>query len=161
MALGKACVSWYKWRMEKTKKCTKCGAEKPLCSYHRSKAGRLGRVAKCKTCVKEYNATPERRAAIKASGAANRAATERKYKRSEKGKAIQRKCAKARRKKHPEKMRAKDKVKYAVRIGRLVRQPCEVCGSTTNVHAHHDDYSKPLDVRWLCYEHHMEVHKDD
>lgn len=47
--------------------------------------------------------------------------------------------------------------------------PCEVCDSMENVVAHHDDYSKPLVVRWLCRTHHKEwhdkngpgAHKDD
>lgn len=46
----------------------------------------------------------------------------------------------------------------AIRDGRLVRKPCERCGATVGVEAHHDDYSKPLDVRWLCPKHHMELH---
>jgi hypothetical protein len=56
-------------------------------------------------------------------------------------------------------------VKHAIRTGRLVPQPCEVCGSTGTcrnginyVHAHHDDYAKPLKVRWLCAAHHHEIH---
>jgi hypothetical protein len=36
----------------------------------------------------------------------------------------------------------------------LVPQPCEVCGAT-KVEKHHPDYSKPLEVRWLCREHHL------
>lgn len=48
-------------------------------------------------------------------------------------------------------------VNRALIAGNLVRLPCEVCGET-KVEAHHDDYSKPLDVRWLCKKHHVEHH---
>lgn len=53
--------------------------------------------------------------------------------------------------------RARLKVLDATRSGRLVKQPCEVCG-IKKVHAHHDNYDKPLSVRWLCKFHHNEVH---
>lgn len=65
---------------------------------------------------------------------------------------------------HPEKAAARDDVQRAMRAGRITRQPCEVCGAQhgdirpdrtkVKVEAHHDDYTKPLDVRWLCTEHH-------
>lgn len=45
----------------------------------------------------------------------------------------------------------------AINSGKLQRLPCEVCGEK-KVDAHHDDYSKPLDVRWLCRKHHAEHH---
>jgi len=57
------------------------------------------------------------------------------------------------RKRHPERVRAHSAVARALRSGRLKKQPCEECGSK-DVHAHHDDYSKPLEVRWLCPLHH-------
>lgn len=54
----------------------------------------------------------------------------------------------------------------AMARGILKPRPCEVCGETglmadgrNKVQAHHDDYNKPLDVRWLCQEHHHEWHK--
>lgn len=46
----------------------------------------------------------------------------------------------------------------AIGRGDLVRQPCEVCGTTTRIHAHHEDHTKPLEVRWLCAEHHHALH---
>lgn len=49
----------------------------------------------------------------------------------------------------------------AIRKGYLMRQPCEVCGTEINVEAHHDDYDKPLDVRWLCKTHHAEHHLNE
>lgn len=52
---------------------------------------------------------------------------------------------------------ARWQVHRALRTGRLTRQPCEVCGAE-KVHAHHDDYSRPLEVRWLCPAHHREIH---
>lgn len=45
-----------------------------------------------------------------------------------------------------------------IKRGKVVRQPCEVCGATENVEGHHHDYSKPLDVRWLCRRHHKDEH---
>jgi len=43
------------------------------------------------------------------------------------------------------------------RRGRLIQQPCEVCGSPES-EKHHDDYTKPLVVRWRCRRHHLDVH---
>lgn len=59
----------------------------------------------------------------------------------------------ARRLKHMARMTARK----AIARGRLVRRPCEVCGAFP-VEAHHDDYSQPLNVRWLCLPHHREHH---
>lgn len=44
---------------------------------------------------------------------------------------------------------ARRETKALIRRGALVRQPCEVCGEV-KVHTHHEDYSRPADVRWLC-----------
>lgn len=55
------------------------------------------------------------------------------------------------------KRKARTLVQTAVINGTLARLPCEVCGATP-AEAHHDDYSRPLDVRWLCPSHHREHH---
>ena len=48
----------------------------------------------------------------------------------------------------------------AIRRGRLVRPGiCSVCRETCKPEAHHDDYSKPLEVRWLCRPCHCRHHR--
>ena len=53
--------------------------------------------------------------------------------------------------------KARSTFNHYMRDNHLERQPCEICGSPAE--AHHDDYDKPLEVRWLCFEHHREWHK--
>ena len=62
------------------------------------------------------------------------------------------------RQRFPNKYKAHNMVDNAVRGGKLHRQPCEICGAKKKVHAHHDDYLKPLNVRWLCAAHHKQWH---
>lgn len=54
---------------------------------------------------------------------------------------------------------ARRQVTAAIRSGRLVRQPCEICGERRS-EAHHEDYSRSLDVRWLCRKHHNQRHAE-
>lgn len=62
-------------------------------------------------------------------------------------------------KKHPKKLAARKAVTYAVKVGKLVKQPCEGCGNPL-AQAHHEDYEKKLDVRWLCSECHGKEHRE-
>jgi hypothetical protein len=48
----------------------------------------------------------------------------------------------------------------AIKRGRLVKQPCERCGAADGLHAHHEDYSRPLDVTWLCVPCHAQRHRE-
>lgn len=57
--------------------------------------------------------------------------------------------------KYPERAAARQAVGNALRSGKLVRCNCEVCGDV-RAQAHHEDYAKPLDVRWLCFKCHRE-----
>lgn len=59
--------------------------------------------------------------------------------------------------KNPEKVKAHGKVLNALRRGRIKRKPCEKCGRAKAT-AHHEDYSKPLDVTWLCARCHRQLH---
>lgn len=50
---------------------------------------------------------------------------------------------------YPERVRARELVRRAIRAGRIAKQPCGACGAPV-AHAHHEDYSKPLAVVWMC-----------
>jgi hypothetical protein len=58
---------------------------------------------------------------------------------------------------NPEKYLAHIAVQRALGSGEIVKGVCEVCGDPA-VDGHHDDYSKPLEVRWLCRQHHTRLH---
>ena len=135
---------------ELARRCLKCQEMKPLSDYHREKE--RGHKTTCRVCrnsmnrkyysenidsrrtyFRARNTTPERRAA---------------WVRDDR----------RRRERSPDKNRARELVRAAVRAGKLERLSCEFCGETRGVHAHHEDYSKPLDVWWLCRVHHLERH---
>src|SRR3954467_5752180 len=56
---------------------------------------------------------------------------------------------------------ARQAVSNALRDGRLTKGSCELAGASCRgrIEAHHDDYDRPLEVRWLCKEHHMREHE--
>lgn len=56
-----------------------------------------------------------------------------------------------------EMLRAQHAVKRALRFGKLTKKPCGICGSKES-EAHHPDYSKALEVEWLCRKHHRLEH---
>jgi hypothetical protein len=60
---------------------------------------------------------------------------------------------------YPERIRARELVYKAKKSGKLLPQPCFVCGSE-DVQAHHPDHSKPLEVIWLCPQHHREIENE-
>ena len=52
---------------------------------------------------------------------------------------------------NPHKQRAHMKVSSAIRSGKLVRPTsCETCNRDCKPVTHHDDYSKPFCIRWMC-----------
>jgi hypothetical protein len=61
---------------------------------------------------------------------------------------------------HPEAHAAHTALATAVRAGRIKSEPCALCESTPT-QAHHADYSKPLEVTWLCQTCHQRLHADE
>jgi len=127
------------------KVCFKCEQEKPVSEFYRHKMMADGHLNKCKECAKRDVRTH------RAKSDSVREYDRRRGNRQPPG------YIKAYRKQNPKKYAAHTAVANAIRDGRLQRQSCEVCGDT-NTHGHHDDYSKPLDVRWLCPRHHRLHH---
>ena len=122
--------------------CSKCLEVKPLAQFHRdySHPHSHGYQRTCKNCQRIYR-TEWRHA----NGIKGRAAQGVTYQ-----------TLKEWRQRNPEKARAHTKVAYALKKGKLKKQDCH-CGRPGE--AHHDDYSKPLEVRWLCRQHHREWHR--
>jgi hypothetical protein len=59
---------------------------------------------------------------------------------------------------HPEAARAHRILHAALHRGILKRRPCSLCGGL-GTHAHHESYSRPLDVVWFCRWCHHEHHR--
>jgi hypothetical protein len=112
------------------------------CWKTRVKAHRLANLEVVQKYDRERGQLPHRKAAVKARAY--------RYKdRSYYGK-----------EKDPIKRHARVVVGNAIRDGTLLEKPCERCGKTKGVHAHHEDHTKPLAVTWLCSFHHGERHRE-
>lgn len=58
---------------------------------------------------------------------------------------------------NPLKESARRRVYKAIKFKKLQKEPCVVCREI-KVHAHHENYNKPLEVTWLCNAHHKQLH---
>lgn len=130
--------------------CIECAQEKPWSEFYAHKQMSSGYLNICKECHKGR---------MKVRARMNPSVQE--YDR-ERAKLPHRKEMHARnckrwREENPLGYQAHTAVSNAVRTGRLKRLPCEFCGDE-RVHAHHKDYSKPLDVIWLCAKCHNRLH---
>ena len=146
----------------KTKQCFKCLSDKPLTAFYAHPQMTDGRLGKCKECTKrdvEENrkSKPEyyREYEVSRRDLPHRIKARQKYAASKEGLISGRRAKDAWAERNPEKKRAAVLANNALRDGRLERKTkCEVCGSTKNIEKHHDDYNKPLEVRWLCKKDH-------
>lgn len=131
------------------KRCFKCGEDKPLDEFYRHPRMADGHFNKCKDCAKTD--TREHRRVSERPREYDR---ERNHRPERRGRWEEKRIKY--RYRNPEKYKAHNALNRAVKDGRVMRQTCEVCGEKAQ--AHHDDYSKPLDVRWLCPLHHARHH---
>lgn len=131
------------------KRCFKCLEEKPFDCFYRHPRMGDGYLGKCKECAKRdvHQNYEDKREQYSRYDQERNKLPERK--------ANKRRYERIHRIKHPDRYLARSQVGYALRSGQLHRLPCEVCGCA-KTQAHHHDYSKPLDVRWLCFTCHRE-----
>lgn len=145
------------------KKCFKCDTVKPLSEFYKHPKMSDGHLNKCKGCVKEYQSSHRKENSeyyseydhwrLKRNGdrrvtAKNPEAT-----------MVSRKLWEVN---NPEKSACHRIVNIAVKNGLLVKpDKCSNCGNffpIRRIHAHHSDYSRPLDVTWLCVHCHASEH---
>lgn len=129
------------------KKCFKCGEIKNLTDFYKHPGMADGRLNKCKECNKK-DVRENRLKKIEYYREYDRIRGSRQTKEYRDWYVA----------KYPRKYAAHNAVSNAIRDGYLIPQPCEECGSKKYIHAHHDDYLKQLDVRWLCAACHRDWH---
>jgi ribosomal protein S27AE len=111
-----------------------------------------GRLNKCKECTKNDVALNYRdKRAYYSKYDQERYKTDSRRK-------MQTEYQKIRRLRYPQKYLAWRTVSNSLRSGKLIKPDiCSKCGSGKKIQAHHEDYSKPLDIIWLCFKCHREL----
>lgn len=130
--------------------CKNCGISKDIHDFYKCKKMKDGHFNSCKECYKK-------------SVLKNRVAHIEYYREYDRrrGNRQTKEYLSEYRKKFPLKYKATRMVSNAIRDKKLFKMPCEICGADKRTHAHHDDYSKPLNVRWLCAAHHRQWHVEN
>ena len=130
----------------RTKRCFKCDAELPITNFYKHPMMADGHLGKCKACTR-YDVRQNRAAKRDYYNAYDRV-------RSKDAQRIAKMLAAV----PPEVKKARVAVHNATARGRLKKMPCVLCGDPKS-EAHHDDYTKPLDVMWVCRKHHAVIHR--
>lgn len=140
--------------MTSEKRCTKCGETKPLEEFPRRFKNRDDkRATQCKVCTRQW-----RKDNKKVVSEATRRWRKNNAERFQSQMATYRE-------RHPEKIKAHNALRKAVYKGRIVKpEHCEDCGEQfekRQIQGHHEDYSRPLDVEWLCVGCHVQKHREE
>ena len=151
------------------KVCRECNTEKPLSEFYKHSKMADGHLNKCMECVKKrvLKHREENLEKILAydkmrANLPHRVQARKNYVKTEQGKEAKRRGMKAYHERYPLKKAAHTMVSNAIRDGRLEKKyECSVCESTEKIEGHHDDYTKPFDIRWLCEKCHKEWHRNN
>lgn len=149
------------------KNCISCTQLLPRSSFYVHPQMRDGTLNKCKSCckrdaIKNRNLKIERYRELDRLRAnqPDRVAARQKYAKTKRGAAITAAAKLRWSQLNSHKRRAHLTVSRAIASGKLKRKPCAVCKTKRDVEAHHDDYTQPLRVQFLCGEHHRQRHRE-
>ena len=137
----------------KYKKCSQCGKKRLALieSFNSNKKSKDGLSSWCRKCKREKDKIYSREYRQKNP--------EWKKEDNKRNKNLIKKLVEEYREKYPEREIAKYKLRQAIKKGKVKKKLCEICGER-NVHGHHQDYLKPLEVIWLCAKHHKYLHNN-
>lgn len=130
------------------KYCIYCKKDLPKSEFYKNKATKDGLMRYCKNCDRLY------RRKMRKKHPETYKARDKRYYANNREKKLE--YLQEWRNRNKAKMAAHSLVRSAIRKGVLVKKPC-FCGET-ETDAHHEDYSKPLEVQWLCRRHHVLIH---
>jgi hypothetical protein len=154
-------------RLEPYKWCSKCEQWTPISEFYKNKNNKDAYDGCCKLCTTVTNNkwnenNPEKYKAVRKKWYENNREKINATKRKNYQNNIKKRNAIARnwRKNNSQKYNSHKTLNCTISRGELERDPCEVCGTTKNIQGHHEDYSKPLEVNWLCASHHKKYHLD-
>lgn len=150
-----------KFPSDPVKTCIRCGVVQPLTSFYAHPKMADGRLGACKICVRASSAARHLEKMSTPAGIASERERQRFKMRRYRAGGKEKKQAPAIRaghlKKWVSKNRTKQRAELKARRAHPHQQPCEVCGATP-AQRHHEDYSKPTEIVWLCSAHHAARH---
>ena len=149
------------------KTCRICSQEKPLTEFYKKSDMRDGHLSLCKKCHKERSVSWQKENKERVNeNSRKRAKTEevkarrKKQYTSEQGRKNAREAVKRYRQKKPMVDVAHRFIRLAIAKGLIKRETsCSECASAETIEAHHDDYTKPDVIRWLCKSCHETWHR--
>lgn len=149
------------------KECRECHQVKNIGEFYTHPRMSDGHLNKCKDCVKnrvskhrDLNIDRIREYDKERSSLPHRLKARSDYQKTEEGKTAKKKAQEKYDKTYPLRYAARFIVRKGLRNGTISRPAtCSECGSDQKIEGHHDDYTKPLDIRWLCEKCHKKWHR--
>lgn len=140
------------WSEGELRQCRVCSQLTPFEGFCKDRRTKDGLAGHCRKCAGKFAIDWQKRNPLKVKEIKKRC--------RKKGYATSYQKDVERRIRYPDRYKARASVNNAIVSGKIKKEGCAYCGDI-RTHAHHKDYTKPLDVIWLCPKHHAEQHKKE